>query len=226
MLSDIEIAKQSEVKDIREIAQKINISPKYLETYGNDKAKVSLSIFDELGDNEDGKLILVSAITPTPLGEGKSTTSIGLVDALNKLNKKAIGCLREPSLGPVFGIKGGAAGGGYAQLNPMVDLNLHFTGDIHAITCANNLISACIDNHIYQGNELNINPKRIVWERCMDLNDRSLRNVMVGLGSPTDGVIRTDHFNISVASEIMAILCLATSFQDLRERIDQANYCL
>lgn len=221
MLSDIEIAKQSEVKDIREIAQKINISPKYLETYGNDKAKVSLSIFDELGDNEDGKLILVSAITPTPLGEGKSTTSIGLVDALNKLNKKAIGCLREPSLGPVFGIKGGAAGGGYAQLNPMVDLNLHFTGDIHAITCANNLISACIDNHIYQGNELNINPKRIVWERCMDLNDRSLRNVMVGLGSPTDGVIRTDHFNISVASEIMAILCLATSFQDLRERIDR-----
>ena len=147
MLSDIEIAKQSEVKDIREIAQKINISPKYLETYGNDKAKVSLSIFDELGDNEDGKLILVSAITPTPLGEGKSTTSIGLVDALNKLNKKAIGCLREPSLGPVFGIKGGAAGGGYAQLNPMVDLNLHFTG-YPCDTCANNLISACIDNHI------------------------------------------------------------------------------
>lgn len=221
MLSDIEISKSSKVLNIVEVAQKLGISPDALETYGKDKAKVSLKLLEDLKDKPNGKLILVSAITPTPLGEGKSTTSIGLVDALNKLNKKAVGCLREPSLGPVFGIKGGAAGGGYAQLNPMVDLNLHFTGDIHAITCANNLISACIDNHIYQGNELNINPKRIVWERCIDLNDRSLRNVLVGLGSSTDGVIRSDHFNISVASEIMAILCLATSFQDLRERVDR-----
>ena len=179
MLTDIEISQNAKVEKITKIAEKLNIEEEYLELYGSDKAKINLNIFKKYENKPDGKLILVTAINPTPLGEGKSTTSIGLVDAMCQLNKKALGALREPSLGPVFGVKGGAAGGGYAQINPMADLNLHFTGDLHAITSANNLISACLDNHIYQGNELNINPERIVWQRCMDLNDRALREVVV-----------------------------------------------
>lgn len=220
MLSDIEIAQKSPMKPIKEVIEKIGINDENVEYYGRYKAKFDLSLLKKLENREDGKLILVTAISPTPLGEGKSTTTIGLVDALNKLKQKAVGAIREPSLGPVFGVKGGAAGGGYAQVNPMSDLNLHFTGDLHAITCANNLISACIDNHIYQGNQLNLNPKEITWQRCLDLNDRALRNVMVGIGKNSDGVIREDHFNITVASEIMAILCLAKNLDDLKERID------
>lgn len=219
MLSDIEISRNAKVERIKVIADKINIDEEYLEYYGKDKAKIDLKIFDTLKDKPDGKLVLVTAITPTPLGEGKSTTSIGLVDGLNKIGKKAVGALREPSLGPVFGVKGGAAGGGYAQINPMADINLHFTGDLHAMTAANNLISACIDNHLYQGNELGIDPKRVIWKRCVDLNDRALRKVEVGLDSKKE-TPRIDGFNITVASEIMAILCLATSVEDLRRRID------
>lgn len=219
MLSDIEISRNAKVERIKVIADKINIDEEYLEYYGKDKAKIDLKIFDTLKDKPDGKLVLVTAITPTPLGEGKSTTSIGLVDGLNKIGKKAVGALREPSLGPVFGVKGGAAGGGYAQINPMADINLHFTGDLHAMTSANNLISACIDNHLYQGNELGIDPKRVIWKRCVDLNDRALRKVEVGLDSKKE-TPRIDGFNITVASEIMAILCLATSVEDLRRRID------
>ena len=221
MLSDIEIAQRAKKLPIKEIAEKLSIEEDYLEYYGRDKAKLDLKLLDELKNKPDAKLILVTAITPTPLGEGKSTTTIGLVDALCLLKQKAIACLREPSLGPVFGIKGGAAGGGYAQVNPMADLNLHFTGDLHAMTAANNLISACIDNHIFQGNELNINPDRIVWQRCMDLNDRALREVMVAKNTKKDIPGRLDRFNITVASEIMAILCLATSVEDLRARIDR-----
>lgn len=220
MHSDIEIANSCKTLKITEIAKKIGVNEEYLELYGNDKAKINLGLINTLTKPE-GKLILVSAITPTPLGEGKSTTTIGLVDALCSLNLKAIGTLREPSLGPVFGVKGGAAGGGYAQIVPMADINLHFTGDLHAITCANNLISACIDNHIYQGNELQINPKEVVWKRCLDLNDRALRNVIVGLGATSDGVCRQDQFNITVASEIMAVLCLAKDMNDLRKRLDR-----
>lgn len=220
MLSDIEIANSAKIENIKEIAKKVNISEEYLELYGNDKAKISLDIYNSLENKKDAKLILVTAITPTPLGEGKSTTTIGLTDAMNLIGKHTIACLREPSLGPVFGVKGGAAGGGYAQVNPMADLNLHFTGDLHAMTSANNLISACIDNHIFQGNELNINPDRIVWQRCMDLNDRALREVMVAVNSKKGIIGRKDQFNITVASEIMAILCLATSIEDLRMRID------
>ena len=219
MLSDIEISRNAKVLNIKEIAKKVNIPDEYLECYGNDKAKVNLDIFKHFEKKPDGKLILVTAITPTPLGEGKSTTSIGLVDGLNLIGKKAVGALREPSLGPVFGIKGGACGGGYAQVNPMADINLHFTGDLHAITAANNLISACIDNHIFQGNELGLDPQNIVWKRCVDLNDRALREVEVGLSSKKE-TPRRDGFNITVASEIMAILCLATSVEDLRNRID------
>ena len=219
MLSDIEIASSAKVLKIKEIADKLNIDDEYLEYYGKDKAKINLDILKDLKDKKDGKLILVTAITPTPLGEGKSTTTIGLVDALQKLDKKVVGCLREPSLGPVFGVKGGAAGGGYAQINPMADINLHFTGDLHAITAANNLISACIDNSIFQGNPLNIDPNRIVWKRCMDLNDRALRKVTVAQ-SMSKETPREDYFNITVASEIMAILCLATSVEDLRNRIN------
>jgi len=221
MHSDIEIANSAKIEKITNIAKKLGIEEDEIELYGSNKAKLSIELLKRIENNPDGKLILVSAMTPTPLGEGKSTTTVGLVDALWKLGKKTVGALREPSLGPVFGLKGGAAGGGYAQVNPMVDLNLHFTGDLHAITCANNLISACIDNHIYQGNELNIDPKRIVWQRCMDLNDRALRNVIVGLGAPIDGVVRPERFNITVASEIMAILCLAKDMNDLRSRIDR-----
>lgn len=221
MLSDIIIAQEAKVLPIREIADKLNIDEEYLEYYGKDKAKIDLKLFNVIKKNNNGKLILVTAITPTPLGEGKSTTTIGLLDALSLLNKKTVACLREPSLGPVFGIKGGAAGGGYAQVNPMADLNLHFTGDLHAITAANNLISACIDNHIFQGNELQINPYDIVWQRCLDLNDRALREVMVAKNIKKNIEGRLDKFNITVASEIMAILCLATSIEDLKERIDR-----
>lgn len=220
MLSDIEISQSAKVEKINKIAQKLAINEDYLEQYGSDKAKINLNIFKEYENKPDGKLILVTAISPTPLGEGKSTTSIGLVDALCKLNKKALGALREPSLGPVFGVKGGAAGGGYAQINPMADLNLHFTGDLHAITAANNLISACLDNHIFQGNELNIDPDRVVWQRCMDLNDRALREVMVAMEEKKDIAGRKERFNITVASEIMAILCLAKDINDLRSRVD------
>lgn len=218
MLTDIEISKNARMLKINEIAKKVNLSEEDIEYYGWYKAKISSETIDKVQNNKDGKLILVTAITPTPLGEGKSTTSIGLVDALCKLNKKAIGALREPSLGPVFGVKGGAAGGGFAQINPMADINLHFTGDLHAITAANNLISACIDNHIFQGNNLNIDPSKIVWQRCMDLNDRALRKVEVGLSSQKE-TPRMDSFNITVASEIMAILCLSKDLNDLRERI-------
>ena len=219
MYSDIEIAQMSKIEKIKKIAKKVNIPEKYLEYYGQDKAKINLDILKKIKDKNEGKLILVTAITPTPLGEGKSTTSIGLVDGMTKIGKNVIGALREPSLGPVFGVKGGAAGGGYAQINPMADLNLHFTGDLHAITAANNLISACIDNHIYQGNELNIDENRIVWKRCVDLNDRALRKVTVGLDSAKE-TPREDGYNITVASEIMAILCLARDIEDLRERIN------
>lgn len=219
MLSDIEIAKQSKMLKINEIAKKLSLTEDDIEYYGWYKAKIGEHVYEKLKEKKDGHLILVTALTPTPLGEGKSTTSIGLVDALAKLDKKVIGALREPSLGPVFGVKGGAAGGGYAQINPMADLNLHFTGDLHAITAANNLISACIDNHIFQGNSLNIDPSRIVWQRCVDLNDRALRKVEVALSSQKE-TPRIDRFNITVASEIMAILCLAKDIKDLRKRID------
>lgn len=218
MLTDIEIAKSSKMMPISQIAKKLNIDEEYLEYYGKYKAKLNLDLLKENKSNKDGNLILVTAISPTPLGEGKSTTTIGLVDALNKINVKAIGALREPSLGPVFGVKGGAAGGGYAQVNPMDELNLHFTGDIHAITSANNLISACIDNHIFQGNELKINPNKITWQRCVDLNDRALREVKIIIDK--DKNERIDRFNISVASEIMAIFCLAKDIEDLRNRIN------
>ena len=219
MLSDLDIIKQSKMVDIKTIAKQNKLKNEELFCYGNYMAKVEDSAYERLKNKKDGKLILVTAITPTPTGEGKSTTTIGLVDSLRRIGKKAIGVIREPSLGPVFGIKGGAAGGGYAQVNPMVELNLHFTGDLHAIETANNLISAVIDNHIFQGNELNIDPNRIVWKRCMDLNDRALRKITVGLSSKKE-TPRPDFFNITVASEIMAIVCLATSLQDLRERID------
>lgn len=218
MLSDIEIARKSVMMPISQIAKKIGIDEEYLEYYGKYKAKINLDILEKNKNSKEGKLILVTAISPTPLGEGKSTTTIGLVDALNKLNVKTIGALREPSLGPVFGVKGGAAGGGYAQMNPMDELNLHFTGDIHAITSANNLISACIDNHIFQGNELNIDPNKITWQRCVDLNDRALREVRIIVDKEKNE--RVDRFNISVASEIMAIFCLARDIDDLRNRID------
>ena len=221
MLTDIEIIKQSKMKKIDDVIKGYDIKESELCHYGNYMAKLDLDIFDRLKDKKDGKLILVSAITPTPTGEGKSTTTIGLVDAMNIIGKSCVGAIREPSLGPVFGVKGGAAGGGYAQVNPMVDLNLHFTGDLHAMTTANNLVSAVIDNYLYQGNVLNINPERITWKRCMDLNDRALRKVTVGQSSKKE-VTRNDYFNITVASEIMAILCLSTSVKDLRERLDRS----
>lgn len=220
MLSDIEIIKNSKMKKITDVVKNYDIASDELYLFGNYISKVDLSIFKRLEKKPDGKLILVTAITPTPAGEGKSTTTIGLVDALNRIGKKCIGAIREPSLGPVFGVKGGAAGGGYAQVNPMVELNLHFTGDIHAITTANNLVSAIIDNHLYQGNALNIDPNRITWKRCIDLNDRALRKIEVGLSSNKE-IKRYDYFNISVASEIMAMLCLATSVSDLRRRLDK-----
>ena len=219
MKTDLEIAYENEMELISEIAKKVNINDEYLEAYGKYKAKISLDIFKALKAKQDGKVILVTAINPTKAGEGKSTTTIGLADALAHIGKKSIVALREPSFGPVLGIKGGAAGGGYAQVQPMEDINMHFTGDMHAITTANNAISAIIDNHLHQGNELNINPEKIVWKRCLDLNDRSLREVTVGQGPKSNGVERKDGFNITVASEIMAILCLATSVENLKERI-------
>lgn len=219
MLSDIEIAQGAKMKRIYDVASALGINENCLEPYGHYKAKLSESLYSKLAFRKDGKLILVTAINPTPAGEGKTTVSVGLADAMNRIGKKAVLALREPSLGPVFGIKGGAAGGGYAQVVPMEDINLHFTGDMHAITAANNLLCAMIDNHIQQGNALNIDQRRIMFKRCMDMNDRALRNVIVGLGGKVNGVPREDGFNITVASEIMAILCLATDLADLKERI-------
>lgn len=221
MLSDIEIIKQSKMKNILSLIEKYDILPEEISLYGDKIAKIDLSVLDRLKDKKDGKLILVTAITPTPTGEGKSTTTIGLVDAMNKLGTNTLGAIREPSLGPVFGVKGGAAGGGYAQVNPMVEMNLHFTGDLHAITTANNLVSAVIDNYLFQGNPLNIDPSKITWKRCLDLNDRALRKVEVGL-SMSKETPRYDYFNITVASEIMAMLCLSNSLHDLRERLDRS----
>ncbi len=217
--SDIEIAQEAKMLNIAEVAAKVGIDADDLEMYGKYKAKISDEVFEKTADRPDGKLILVTAINPTPAGEGKTTISIGLTEGLCKLGKNAVAALREPSLGPCFGIKGGAAGGGYAQVVPMEDLNLHFTGDFHAITSANNLLAAMLDNHIMHGNELNIDTKRIVWKRCMDMNDRALRNIIIGLGAKTDGVVREDHFIITVASEIMAILCLAEDMRDLKKRL-------
>ena len=219
MLTDIEIAQNCKMEKIIDIAKKLDIDEKYLELYGNYKAKIDYQFMKDLKDRKDGKLILVTAITPTPAGEGKTTTTVGLADGLRKINKKSVVALREPSLGPVFGIKGGAAGGGYAQVVPMEDINLHFTGDFHAIGAANNLLAAMIDNHIQQGNSLNIDPKRITWRRAVDMNDRQLRNIVDGLGNRSDGTPRQDGFDITVASEVMAILCLASDIVDLKERL-------
>ena len=219
MKTDIQIAQEAKMKHIKEVAKTLEINEEDLDFYGKYKAKLSDELWEKVKDNEDGKLILVTAINPTPAGEGKTTTSVGLGQALGLMNKKALIALREPSLGPCFGIKGGAAGGGYAQVVPMEDLNLHFTGDFHAITSANNLLAAMMDNHITQGNLLDIDPNQIVWKRCVDMNDRVLRNIVVGLGRKADGVVREDHFIITVASEIMAILCLADNMNDLKERL-------
>jgi len=219
MKTDIQIAQDTKMLPIKDVAETYGIKEENLEFYGKYKAKISDELWEEVKDRPNGKLVLVTAINPTPAGEGKTTTSIGLGQALHKIGKKAILALREPSLGPCFGIKGGAAGGGYAQVVPMEDLNLHFTGDFHAITSANNLLAALLDNHIQQGNALSIDPRQIVWKRCVDMNDRVLRNIVVGLGSKADGVVREDHFVITVASEIMAILCLANDMNDLKERL-------
>lgn len=219
MKSDIEIAQEAKMAHIKEVAAKLDITEDELELYGKYKAKLSDELMERISDRPDGKLVLVTAINPTPAGEGKTTTSVGLGEAFGRLGKKAVIALREPSLGPCFGIKGGAAGGGYAQVVPMEDLNLHFTGDFHAITSANNLLAALLDNHIQQGNELGIDPRQVVWKRCMDMNDRALRNIVVGLGSKMDGMVREDHFVITVASEIMAILCLADDMHDLKRRL-------
>lgn len=219
MKSDIQIAQEAVMLPIQEVAQSLGIGGDDLELYGKYKAKLSDALMDRIKDRPNGKLILVTAINPTPAGEGKTTTTVGLGEAFGKLGKNAVIALREPSLGPCFGIKGGAAGGGYAQVVPMEDLNLHFTGDFHAITSANNLLAALLDNHIQQGNELGIDPRQIVWKRCLDMNDRVLRNVVVGLGSKMDGMVREDHFVITVASEIMAILCLADDMDDLKRRL-------
>ena len=219
MKSDIQIAQEAVMEPIAEVAKRLDIREDELELYGKYKAKFSDELLERLKDEPDGKLVLVTAINPTPAGEGKTTTSVGLGQAFGKLGKKAVIALREPSLGPCFGIKGGAAGGGYAQVVPMEDLNLHFTGDFHAITSANNLLAALLDNHIQQGNELGIDPRQIIWKRCLDMNDRVLRNVVVGLGSKMDGMVREDHFVITVASEIMAVLCLADDMEDLKRRL-------
>jgi formate--tetrahydrofolate ligase len=217
--SDIEIAQSTKLKPIEEIAEAVGIRKKDLELYGNYKAKVNFNLLEELKGKEDGKLVLVTAINPTPAGEGKTTTSVGLADALNKIGKKVMVALREPSLGPVFGIKGGAAGGGYAQVVPMEDINLHFTGDMHAIGAANNLLAAMVDNHIFQGNELGIDTRKITWRRCVDMNDRQLRYVVDGLGGRTNGVPREDGYDITVASEIMAVLCLSKDLEHLKEKL-------
>ena len=219
MLTDVQIAQSAKMEPIKEIAAKVGLSEDDLELYGKYKAKISLETIERLKDKKDGKLVLVTAINRTPAGEGKTTTMIGLAQSLNKIGKKTVVAMREPSLGPCFGVKGGAAGGGYAQVVPMEDINLHFTGDIHAITTANNLISAMLDNSLQQGNPLNIDPRNIVWKRCVDLNDRALRHIVVGLGGKVNGVPREDGFDISVASEVMGVLCLATSLDDLKKRI-------
>ena len=221
MLTDIEIAQSVTPKNILEIAKSAGIDEKYVEQYGRVKAKLDLSLLEDMKDKKDGKLVLVTAITPTPAGEGKTTTTIGLADGMKRIGKKVAVALREPSLGPVFGVKGGAAGGGYAQVIPMEDINLHFTGDFHAIGAANNLLAAMLDNHIYQGNSLNIDPRRITWKRCVDMNDRQLRFVTDGLGGRVNGVPREDGYDITVASEIMAVLCLASSVSDLKERLSR-----
>ena len=221
MKTDIEIAQEATLIPIQKVAEKLEIPAEDLEFYGKYKAKLSDELLEKTAANPDGKLVLVTAINPTPAGEGKTTTSIGLGEAFGLLNKKAVLALREPSLGPCFGIKGGAAGGGYAQVVPMEDLNLHFTGDFHAITSANNLLAALLDNHIQQGNALKIDPRQVVWKRCLDMNDRALRNIVIGLGNKTDGMVREDHFIITVASEIMAILCLSENMRDLKKRLSK-----
>ncbi|MCH4207716.1 MAG: formate--tetrahydrofolate ligase [Solobacterium sp.] len=221
MNEDLKIAQEATLEDIYTIAEKAGIDRSFVEPYGNDKAKIDSRIWDTLKDKKDGKLILVTAINPTPAGEGKSTTTIGLADGLSRLGKKTMACLREPSLGPVFGLKGGAAGGGHAQVVPMEAINLHFTGDMHAITTANNLISAVLDNSIYQGNPLNIDPEKVVWPRCMDMNDRTLRSITIAQDKKTNGVERKDHFVITVATEVMAILCLSKDLKDFQNRIAQ-----
>ncbi|CUH92484.1 formate--tetrahydrofolate ligase [Herbinix luporum] len=221
MKTDIQIAQEAKLQHIGEVAKQLSISEDDLEFYGKYKAKLSDDLWDKIKDRKDGKLVLVTAINPTPAGEGKTTTTVGLGQALGRMNIKSVIALREPSLGPCFGIKGGAAGGGYAQVVPMEDLNLHFTGDFHAITSANNLLAAMLDNHIHQGNTLSIDPNQIVWKRCVDMNDRVLRNIVVGLGRKADGVVREDHFVISVASEIMAVLCLAKNMEDLKKRLGE-----
>ncbi len=221
MKTDIQIAQEAVLEPIIQVAEKLSIPPDALALYGKYKAKISEEYLETIKNNSDGKLILVTAINPTPAGEGKTTTSVGLGQAFGQLGKKAVIALREPSLGPCFGIKGGAAGGGYAQVVPMEDLNLHFTGDFHAVTSANNLLAAIVDNHIQQGNELGIDPREVVWKRCLDMNDRVLRNVVVGLGGRMDGMVREDHFVITVASEIMAVLCLADSMADLKDRLSR-----
>ena len=221
MKTDIQIAQEATLKPIKEVATLLGICEDDLELYGKYKAKISEELMEKTKNNPDGKLILVTAINPTPAGEGKTTTSIGIGEAFGRLGKKAVLALREPSLGPCFGIKGGASGGGYAQVVPMEDLNLHFTGDFHAITSANNLLAAMLDNHMFQGNALNIDPKQVVWKRCLDMNDRALRNITIGMGKKSDGVVREDHFAITVATEIMAILCLAKDMDDLKERLSR-----
>ncbi len=219
MKTDIEIAQAAELTPIKEVARQIGIEQDDLEVYGRYKAKLSEEYIEKIGKNPEGKLILVTAINPTPAGEGKTTVTVGLGQAFSRLGKKAVIALREPSLGPCFGIKGGAAGGGYSQVVPMEDLNLHFTGDFHAITSANNLLAALLDNHIQQGNLLRIDTRQIIWKRCLDMNDRALRNIVIGMGGKANGMVREDHFIITVASEIMAILCLAVDFKDLKERL-------
>ena len=219
MKTDLEIAQEAVMEPIGKVAGSLGIPEDALELYGRYKAKISDAYLEQIRDHADGKLILVTAINPTPAGEGKTTTSVGLGEAFGRLGKRAVVALREPSLGPCFGIKGGAAGGGYAQVVPMEELNLHFTGDFHAITSANNLLAALLDNHIQQGNELRIDTRQIIWKRCMDMNDRVLRNIVVGLGNKMDGFVREDHFVITVASEIMAILCLAEDMKDLKQRL-------
>ncbi|HPU68305.1 MAG TPA: formate--tetrahydrofolate ligase, partial [Acetomicrobium flavidum] len=219
MLSDIEIAQRSKLKPILEIAKELGIPNEYLFPYGHYKAKVDVNFLKKLEDRPDGKLILVTATTPTPAGEGKTTTTVGLTQAMVKLGKKAMLCLREPSLGPCFGVKGGAAGGGYSQVLPMEEINLHFTGDIHAVESAHNLLAALLDNHLHQGNALNIDPREITWRRAMDMNERALRNIVIGLGGKANGVPRESGFDITVASEVMAILCLSKDISDLKERL-------
>ena len=221
MNDDLKIAQAASLEDIYVIAEKAGIAKQYLEPYGTDKAKINPAFTETVKNNKDGKLILVTAITPTKAGEGKSTTTIGLADGLQKIGKKVMACLREPSLGPVFGLKGGATGGGYAQVVPMESINLHFTGDMHAITSANNLIAAMLDNSIYQGNLLNIDPDNVVWKRCMDMNDRTMRDITIAQDKKTNGVERKDHFVITVATEVMAILCLAKDIKDFEARISR-----